>query len=349
MKLPFNLGSKLFRAGMALKAVSPELCVAGSILFGIGCVVTSCIATVKSEPTVKDAKERVEEIRDRVTYEPDKENEGETVETHSLVPVKDLSKDDQMKVQAIRVNTVVTIVKNYAIPAALGIVSIALNIGGNRILRRNLAATSMALAGMTKSFDEYRKRVIADLGKDKDQEYMYGVKKRTEVEIDPETGEVVTEKVAYYKEDLGNISPYARYFDEGDWDDKNKRWIHKNYVWRDDPWMNQKNLRSIEKELNCQLIRDGFLFLNDVYRKLGLPLSIDGQIVGWNYYGQGGDHAVSFGVFDDDPRQLPCNKAFVEGKTAVALLDFNVDGPIINDLENFFGADMARKLVAYRM
>jgi hypothetical protein len=113
--------------------------------------------------------------------------------------------------------------------------------------------------------------------------------------------------------------------------------------------MNQKNLRSIEKELNCQLIRDGFLFLNDVYRKLGLPLSIDGQIVGWNYYGQGGDHAVSFGVFDDDPRQLPCNKAFVEGKTAVALLDFNVDGPIINDLENFFGADMARKLVAYRM
>ena len=59
MGLGLNIGGRVARlgakAGGALRAVSPELCLAGSILFGIGCVITSCIATVKSEPEVKKA------------------------------------------------------------------------------------------------------------------------------------------------------------------------------------------------------------------------------------------------------------------------------------------------------
>lgn len=337
MKLPLNLGGKVAKAALALKGVAPELCVAGSILFGIGCVVTSCIATVKTQPVVKANNEAINDIRHVETL-------GEDA---PLVPVKELSKQNQQNVREIRMNTVMTCVKNYAIPAALGVVSIALNIGGNRILRRNLAATTMALAGLTKSFDEYRARVIADLGKEKDQEYLHGLKKQKAVEVDPETGEVTDEQDIYVSCE-NSVSQYARWFDEGDWDDANKRWIHQNLLWKEDAWMNQRTLRSVEREMNQKLIIDGFLFLNDVYRKLGLPLSIDGQIVGWTYTGNG-DHGVSFGVFDDDPRQLPCNKRFMEGKTNRALLDFNVDGPIINELESFFGKEMTMKLVARRM
>lgn len=343
MKLPFNLGPKLAKTVFALKGVSPELCVAGSILFGVGCVVSSCVATVKSEPVVKEAQAKEKEIC--TTVETVFTDNGER-NVEALVPVKNLPTEKRAQVQAIRTNMALTVAKNFIVPAALGVASIALNIGGNRILRRNLAATSMALAGLTKSFDEYRARVIADLGKEKDQEYMYGVKSRTEVELD-ENGNVVSQKDVYYR-DGGMLSQYARYFDEGDWDSVNKRWLWQNFKWTKDPYRNQINLRAIEREMNSQLVRDGFVFLNDVYRRLGLPLSIDGQIVGWTYNGDG-DHCISFGVFDDDPRQLPCNKAFLEGKTAVALLDFNIDGPIINDLENFFGADMTRKLVASRM
>lgn len=344
MKLPLNLGGKMAKAAMALKGVAPELCVAGSILFGIGCVVTSCIATVKTQPVVKANNERVDDIRKIETFGLDSSNWKEDA---PLVPVKDLTKQNQQNVREIRINTVMTCVKNYAIPAALGVVSIALNIGGNRILRRNLAATTMALAGLTKSFDEYRARVIADLGKEKDQEYMHGLKKQNNIEIDPKTGEVIGETEDYIAAD-NSVSQYARWFDEGDWDDVNKRWIHHNLCWKEDAWMNQRTLRSVEREMNQKLVIDGFLFLNDVYRKLGLPLSIDGQIVGWTYTGNG-DHGVSFGVFDDDPRQLPCNKRFMEGKTNRALLDFNVDGPIINELESFFGKEMTMKLVAQRM
>lgn len=334
MNLPFNLGKKLAKAAVVANAISPELCLGGSILLGIACVVTSCVATVKSEPVVKKELDAEERIR---------KPEG----SDKMIPTKELGEDERNELQSIRATTAIILVKNYAVPAVLGVASILLNLKGYGVLRRRLAETGIALAGLTKSFDEYRKRVIADQGAEKDQEYMHGLKKHKEVVVDPDTGEVTGENEKYIPLNKG-ISQYARWFDEGDWDDANQRWIHHNVYWKDDPWINQINLRSAEREMNIKLVTDGFLFLNDVYRRLGMPMSIDGQIVGWTYNGANGDHGVSFGVFDDDPRQLPCNKAFIEGKTAKALLDFNVDGPIINDLENFFGKDMAAKLVAGR-
>lgn len=338
MNLPFKLGDKLAKGLAVAKIISPELCAAGSILFGIGCVITSCIATVKSEPVVKDCVEREEAIRK--VY-----GEGEE---EKMRPMKELTVSEQNAVKDIRKDMAVMLVKNYALPAVLGLVSIAFNLKGLDILRKRWMETSVALAGLSKSFDEYRKRVIEDQGIEKDQEYMHGKTKETHVQVDPETGEVTGEKTEYVQKRPG-ISQYARVFDEGEWDDVNKRWIHKNYVWKDDNTVNQDNLRYIEKEMNGRLVRDGFLFLNDVYRRLGMPLSIDGQVVGWSYNSDRGDHAVSFGVFDDDPRQLPCNKAFTDGRSNTPLLDFNVDGPIINELESFFGKEMTAKLVAGRM
>jgi hypothetical protein len=338
MNLPFKLGDKLAKGLAVAKIISPELCAAGSILFGIGCVITSCIATVKSEPVVKDCVEREEAIRK--VY-----GEGEE---EKMRPMKELSVSEQNAVKDIRKDMAVMLAKNFALPAVLGLVSIAFNLKGLDILRKRWMETSVALAGLSKSFDEYRKRVIEDQGIEKDQEYMHGKVKETHVQVDPETGEVTGEKTEYVQKRPG-ISQYARVFDEGEWDEANKKWVWKNYVWKDDNTVNQDNLRYIEKEMNGRLVRDGFLFLNDVYRRLGMPLSIDGQVVGWSYNSDRGDHAVSFGVFDDDPRQLPCNKAFTEGRSNTPLLDFNVDGPIINELESFFGKEMTAKLVAGRM
>ena len=340
MKLPLNLGGKMARASLAVRNVSPELCLAGSILFGIGCVVTSCMATLKSEPVVKEAKAKEIDIR-RLP------NEDVNDMNAKLARMSELTKEKKEELAAIRRKAALTVVKNFALPAALGLVSVALNIADNRILRRNLTAATVAYAGLLESYNEYRKRVIADVGKEKDQEYLHGLKKQKNVEIDPNTGEVLGETEDYVAAEKG-VSQYARYFDEGEWDESNKRWIHQNLAWKDDNFINQKTLRSAEREANQKLVIDGFLFLNDVYRMLGLPLSIDGQIVGWMYNGDSGDHAVSFGVFDDDPRQLPYNRAFVDGKRNTALLDFNVDGPIINELENWFGKDMAVKLIANR-
>ncbi len=335
MNLPFKLGGKLAKAMTVAKILSPELCAAGSILFGLGCVITSCIATVKSEPAVKDCMEREENIR-KIYGEGDEER---------LRPVKELNKAEQNAVHDIRKDMAVVLVKNYALPVILGIASVALQLHGLKVLRRSLEATTIALAAKTKELDEYRKRVIEDQGVEKDQEYMHGLKKETSVVVDPDTGEVIGEKTEY-KQVRPGISQYARVFDEGEWDEANKKWIWKNPVWKDDNDVNQANLRYIEREMNGRLARDGYLFLNDVYKRLGFPPTIDGQIVGWLYDSIRGDHAVSFGVFTDDPRQLPCNLTFIDGDSNTPLLDFNVDGPIINELGNIYSDEHARHMVA---
>ena len=335
MNLPFNLGGKLAKGLTVLKVISPELCAAGSILFGIGCVVTSCIATVKSEPVVKDCLEREETIR-KVYGEGDEEK---------LRPMKELTKAEQNAVKEIRKDMAVMLAKNFAVPAILGVVSVAFNLKGLDILRKRWLETSATLAATMKTFDEYRKRVIEDQGAEKDQEYMHGKVKETHVEVDPETGEVIGEKTGYVQKYPG-ISQYARVFDEGEWDETNKKWVWHNPVWKDDNIVNQDTLRFIEREMNGRLVRDGYLFLNDVYRKLGFKPTIDGQIVGWLYDSVKGDHGVSFGVFNDDPRQLPCNLAFIDGDSNTPLLDFNVDGPIINELGDIYKNAHDRSLLA---
>lgn len=335
MNLPFKLGGKLAKGLVVLRAVSPELCAAGSILLGLGCVISSCIATVKSEPAVKDCLEREENIR-KVYGEGDEEK---------LRPVKELNKAEQNAVHDIRKDMAVVLVKNYAFPVILGIASVALQVHGLKILRRSLEATTIALAAKTKELNEYRKRVIEDQGVEKDQEYMHGLKKETTVVVDPDTGEVVGEKTEY-KQVRPGISQYARVFDQGEWDEANKKWIWQNYVWKDDNTVNQDNLRYIQQEMNSRLVRDGYLFLNDVYKRLGFPPTIDGQIVGWLYDSIRGDHAVSFGVFTDDPRQLPCNLSFIDGDSNTPLLDFNVDGPIINELGNIYSDEHTKHMVA---
>jgi hypothetical protein len=336
MNLPFKLGGKLAKGLAMARIFSPELCAAGSILFGLGCVITSCMATVKSEPAVKDCVEREEAIR-KVYGEGDQE---------TMRPVKDLSVSEQKAVNDIRKDMAVVLVKNFALPLALGVASVALQLHGLKVLRKTLTATTLALAAKTKELDEYRKRVIEDQGIEKDQEYMHGLKKETSVVVDPETGEVLEEKTKYKQVQPG-ISQYARVFDEGEWDEANKKWIWHNPVWKDDNVANQDTLRYIEREMNGRLVRDGYLFLNDVYKRLGFPPTIDGQIVGWMYDSVKGDHGVSFGVFTDDPRQLPCNLAFIDGDSNTPLLDFNVDGPIINELGNIYTDEHVRQMVAY--
>jgi hypothetical protein len=120
--------------------------------------------------------------------------------------------------------------------------------------------------------------------------------------------------------DMGgaNPSPYARFFDE-----TSPNWV-KTAEW------NMIFLRAQEQWANDRLRMYGYLFLNEVYEALGLERSQAGQVVGWRvdkdgHSPTGGDGFVSFGLadmYDDNAR------AFVNGLENVALLDFNVDGPI---------------------
>ena len=77
------------------------------------------------------------------------------------------------------------------------------------------------------------------------------------------------------------------------------------------------------------LRRKGHLYLNEVYDMLGIPRTKAGQIVGWIYDEEHpvGDNYVDFGIYDSNKPRV---RDFVNGYERTVLLDFNVDGNILD-------------------
>ena len=80
---------------------------------------------------------------------------------------------------------------------------------------------------------------------------------------------------------------------------------------------------------NDLLKSKGHLFLNEVYDMIGIPRTKAGQVVGWIYDEKNpvGDNFVDFGIIDIHKER---NRAFMNGYEKNVLLDFNVDGNILN-------------------
>ena len=109
------------------------------------------------------------------------------------------------------------------------------------------------------------------------------------------------------------VSDYARWFDDS------------CCGWTKDPEYNLTFLKCQERYANDMLRAKGFLFLNEVYDMLGMPKTKAGQVVGWIYNEENpiGDNRVEFGL------NLERNADFINGLTNMVLLDFNVDGNIL--------------------
>ena len=112
-------------------------------------------------------------------------------------------------------------------------------------------------------------------------------------------------------------SEYARFFDDG------------NTGWDENPEFSLQFLIRQQNWANELLNHRGYVFLNEVYDMLGIPRTKAGQIVGWvkNNKDDNADHYIDFGIFNVN---RPKSRDFVNGYENVILLDFNVDGPILD-------------------
>ncbi len=108
-----------------------------------------------------------------------------------------------------------------------------------------------------------------------------------------------------------DISAYARFFDCdcAGWTKNSEK----------NMWFLKHNQDYANERLRCE----GHLFLNDVYDMLGLPRTAAGMTVGWIYKNE--ISHVDFGIY-----KFKKNKEFINGYTPDVLLDFNVDGWIID-------------------
>lgn len=115
-------------------------------------------------------------------------------------------------------------------------------------------------------------------------------------------------------EQISPSSSYAVHFDEN------------SMAWSKDPELNKIFLLQQQTYANEKLKTKGYLFLNEVYDVLGLPRTKAGQVIGWVYDEDNpiGDNYVDFDIFARH------NRHFVNGRDNVVLLDFNVDGIILD-------------------
>lgn len=328
MKLPQSVTRAMGKLWLRTKKSSPEICVVSGIVCGGAALVMVGVRTWKKKD---DLQKDISLVKDRMdTIKGAKENNNQELVKSER---KELAKQGGLLAKDL--------VKTYWVPALLGVGSAGLIWGGRTMLRRELSAVTSAYALLMESYKQYRQRVIDDVGIEKDQEYMHGIKMVDAV--DEKTGEVTRRAIV---DKSKSISPYSVWWCEGEFDDETGEWIWRNGMWRDNALMNESTLKCVQNAANDLLRANGFVFLNQVREMLGLPPTREGQIVGWTLCG--GDGFIDFGVFPSKQHPLekiaPVNRLFLDNKTCNALLDFNVDGPILGALDVIYGKKCADKL-----
>ena len=304
-KITSSITPKLGKAGLKFKSASPEIALGLGIITGIAAFASACKASTKFDGIMKEHKEKTDKIHE---YAARPQEEKEEVYTE---------KDEQHDIMITCVQTGIKIVKLYAGPFALEALSLGLIIKGHNILRTRNAALASAYAILNKDFKEYREGVIERFGKDLDKELHLKLKDQVvEKEIEDDKGKKKKVKETIKTSGLEGYSIYARFYEDG------------CKGWEKNPEYSLMYLKQQERFASDKLRSQGYLFLNDVYDALGIPRTIAGQAVGWIYDPDDStkDNYVDFGIFDVSK---PHNGDFVNGYERSIILDFNVDGPIL--------------------
>ena len=292
------------RTGLQLKKHSPEILMTVGVIGVVASGVMACKATLKVQDIVDDAKQKIDTIHE-VSNDPEMSDK--------------YSEEDSKKDMAIvYTQTAVKFIKLYGPSVALGVASLGCMIGSNRILNKRNVALAAAYTAVDKSFKEYRGRVIDRFGKQLDKELKYGIKAQEieEVSVD-EKGKETVKKNTVEVMDPNCYSQYSIVFDDG------------NTGWDPDPELTKYFLIQQQNWANERLKARGHLFLNEVYDMLGVKRTKAGAQVGWVYDEKinTGDNYVDFGIFDIN-KPKACD--FVNGLEKVIILDFNVDGVILD-------------------
>lgn len=301
-----NITRTFNRVGLQVRKHSPEILMVAGVVGTVVSAVMACKATTKLSGIMDNTKGQV----DAIHYA--KEHPEELKEEYTP---EDAKKD----LTIVYTKTGIELVKLYGPSIALGALSIAGILTSNSIHRRRNVALAAAYTAVDTGFKQYRGRLIERFGEQLDKELRYNIQNvEVEEKIVDDKGKEKTVKKTVEVVDTTSFSDYARLYDDG------------NAGWDKDPEYTLMFLKHQQNYANDKLRTQGHLFLNEVYDMLGIPRSKAGQIVGWIYdeknNNHDGDNFVDFGIYTQ------ANKNFLDGYEKVALLDFNVDGPIYNKI-----------------
>ena len=297
-----------------LRRHAPEIMIVGGVIGGAVTTVLACVATVKAQEVVEEAKVNLD-IIDKEANDPD--NEKYTAEE---------AKKDKKEVY---LKTAGKLVLTYAPAIGTGIASTASILGGTGILNKRNAILASSLAASIGEFDEYRKRLREKFGEDGeriDKELRFGtdtLELKEKVVDDNGKAKTVKSKITAI-EDTEDFDGYRRVFDP------------RNPYWDRDQTYNEVFLSARQSMFNDKLVAHGYVFLNEVLEELGFPKTRVGQEVGWVFDPDNPkiDNYIDFGITPVEIiRKDGSNEyTYLENgsRNSGFLLDFNVDGSVLN-------------------
>jgi len=303
----------MHKVAFKFKKHSPEIMIVTGVVGVVTSAVMACKATTKLSEIMEEANNQIDEIKYAMEH-------PETVPATSKGEYTEEAGKHDLTITYAK--TGFELFKLYAPAVGVGIASITMILAGHNITRKRLAVSTAAYTALDTAFKDYRGRLIERFGKDLDKELRYNLKTKEveEVIVNEDGSETIVKKtVEEVDNPLALYSDYAKFFDASCPD------------FEKDPELNFMFLRAQERYANEQLKRKGYMFLNDVYELVGIPRTKAGQFVGWIYDDKNpehdGDNFIDFGITD---RTKEGSRLFVNGRESVILLDFNVDGPIVD-------------------
>lgn len=270
MKLPVKVTNTVGNVKLGLIKHSPEIAIGAGIIGFVGTVILACKETVKASDVIDEFKKDKEDIKQVMElYEQD--NLPDDVEYDE--------RDYKHDIVVAHAKCAWALFRCYAPAITVGALSIASILTGCKILKKRELAAIATTAALRESFNAYRGRVASKVGEEVEDRLFRGVEERSiEVEKEDENGKVKKHKVRYEMATCGSI--YSRIFDAS------------NKEWEKSGMQNFDIVVGRMRMLNSKLITEGHLFLNDVYKELGFPISIKGQQAGWIYDPQDPDNTL---------------------------------------------------------
>lgn len=304
MALMQFFGSTFNKLSFWAKQHAPEILVGVGLTAGAASTALACYASFKEKDLIEESKENYDSL---------------------IVMVEDPEELKKEKTK-LYLKVVGETAKNYAPAFGLFVAGTSCILYGTGILNKRNATLSMGLAAATSALRDYRREVIERYGEDVDQQLRYGIKtiesKTKETTEDGKTKTVKKNIEVMEKDHISSsLEDYIRVFDES------------NPYWDNDMDINLFFVRSQQYIYNQKLIADGHVYMNDVLKSLGFPVSRVGHDVGWNYDPDNPtiDNFIDFGIRETNIPVEVSDGSIIYKKAIV--LNFNVDGGITDKVK----------------
>lgn len=297
------------KAGVKLVKHLPHILVGVGIVSITAGTVEAVKKSKKLEPIIEDHEKESERI---------KENKKLAEEKKAIYT----RKDEAEELCKLYVSTTGRIIKTMAVPIMLYSGGVVCVIAGHKMLYTRYLGVVAAYTGLQKSYSEYRRKVVEDLGVDDDLYFAHGMMPETvKVKETDENGEEhEVEKKIHRSASANELGPYAVFFDD-----------MYSSMWTPNPIDNLATIKYYQDWYNQRLEHRKFVYYHEILRDLGiwdrLPDEKQKQLVGLGWVWGAGDNYISLGIFDTDKViQSDALKETHMGYEPSVLIDPNLDG-----------------------